>query len=427
MWATVRLLLPLALAVNIATAMLERLAFWAMLERPLQGAISAAVGGCFCVVVGAAARGAGCDWGKAIWAAWWLGAIGAFLSLVEITVGLRVAPSSPTQSLPGGVAPSLSLADPNFAGIVLGIVLLAGAVLSVGGLIAVTPFTLLGYWAHGPRDIDTQPSPPRPQSPAGTGSHRFIRSLLILIVAACLLIWVRGFAGTLGPVLGGPSPGLSADRASRPVAPPAAPTAVAAPRAQVEQPYVASLPQSIGTYATLNAFVADARANVNDYWMHVPFPSTRPYAAPDVVLVRQGVAAGPGNCTPRPTSFYCPLNRTIYLYEPGLQSGNTWAGYAGMYAMVGHEWTHHVQFLLGVPEVTPQFELQADCGSGMFLRAGWPQLGETDLEAVHRMLSLPSDAEHGTPAQRLAAFEAGYKHGADDACGLPVGNTIRSA
>jgi predicted metalloprotease len=92
-----------------------------------------------------------------------------------------------------------------------------------------------------------------------------------------------------------------------------------------------------------------------------------------------------------------------------------------MYAVLAHEWTHHVQFILRVPSDSPQRELQADCGSGMFLAAAWPHMAPSDLDPLRRMLaSNPSDTLHGTPAQRLAAFDDGYLRGASAQCGLPI-------
>jgi predicted metalloprotease len=84
------------------------------------------------------------------------------------------------------------------------------------------------------------------------------------------------------------------------------------------------------------------------------------------------------------TSFYCPNERTIYLLQQNLTAGNAWAGYPAMYQDLAHEWTHHVQFLLHVPDIAPQFELQADCGSGMFLAAAWPGMSSSDLESSSR-------------------------------------------
>lgn len=91
-----------------------------------------------------------------------------------------------------------------------------------------------------------------------------------------------------------------------------------------------------------------------------------------------------------------------------------------MVAALSHEWTHHAQFLSHVQYAVPDYELQADCGSGMFLATGWPTMFDSDLQPVRRMIATnPSDAAHGAPAQRLAAFDDGYLDGTVTHCGLP--------
>jgi predicted metalloprotease len=197
------------------------------------------------------------------------------------------------------------------------------------------------------------------------------------------------------------------------------------PAPSVSTPYAAVLPQSIHSYPSLDAFVADAQSNVNDYWLHQPFPADRPYTAPRVTLMQPGQPVPCAAGMKEWTSFYCPSEQSIYLDPKNLDSGNSWAGYAAMYAILAHEWTHHVQFILGVPQVDPQLELQADCGSGMFLAAGWPSMAPSDLDPLRRMLDgSASDTSHGTPAQRLASFDDGYTRGTVDHCGLPVTSPI---
>ena len=238
----------------------------------------------------------------------------------------------------------------------------------------------------------------------------FLRLLLVIAVVWLLVLaWTTSIQGST------PSP----------IAPAAVvPTSQPTPRPptpSVSTPYVPVLPWSIHTYPSLEAFIAEAQTNVNDYWLHQPFPANRPYAPPRVELMQPGQSVPCAARLTQWTSFYCPTERTIYLYQPGLQIGNSWAGYAAMYATLAHEFTHQVQFILGVPQVEPQLELQADCGSGMFLAAAWPDMAQSDLEPLRRLLATtPSDAAHGTPTQRLAAFDNGYQRGAADHCGLPI-------
>jgi predicted metalloprotease len=185
--------------------------------------------------------------------------------------------------------------------------------------------------------------------------------------------------------------------------------------------FVPALPQSIRTYSTWDEFVADARRNVNDYWLHQPFPMDRRYAPPGVSLLQAGDPIPCGPQAPRGASFYCQNTQTIYLDLQSYALAKDWAGYAGLYVTLAHEWTHHIQFLMRVPYNWPNYELQADCGSGMFLAADWPSMTVSDLQAVRRMfVSTPSDTLHGSPSQRLAAFDEGYTHGATLHCSLPL-------
>ena len=169
-------------------------------------------------------------------------------------------------------------------------------------------------------------------------------------------------------------------------------------------------------YPTAVEFVADAEKVINDYWRRQTFPRDRPYSSPRVT-------EEPFTCLKDPTreSGYCSLNQTIYVDWPEMAQAQDAAGSAGMYAVLAHEWTHHVQFILGVSNNFPQRELQADCGAGMFLAANWPRLASGDLEAVRSMFSnFPVDPAHGTAAQRSSAVEDGFRRGAADHCGLPI-------
>jgi hypothetical protein len=188
-------------------------------------------------------------------------------------------------------------------------------------------------------------------------------------------------------------------------------------------PFVPALPQSLRSCSSWDDFLKDARTNVDDYWLHQPFPFARPYSSPTIALIQPGEPVPCGALASQRTSFYCQTDRTIYLDQQSYGWANSWAGYAGLYQALAHEWTHHVQYLLGVPTEgkTPDFELQADCGSGMFLAAAWPTLPDGDLQALRRMLaSTSSDPLHGSPEQRVAAFDDGYLRGPSNHCGLPL-------
>lgn len=251
---------------------------------------------------------------------------------------------------------------------------------------------------------------------------RSIRRLVALIAVGMVTTACSSASGPGSPIRTNPPEPTTQSATPTAIAPAVVRTSLPTPRPRapsISTPYVPVLPQSIHSYINLNDFIAEAQINVNDFWLHQWFPLEQPYAPPQVTLMQPGQEMPCGGGLTQWTSFYCPSERAIYLYQPALQSVNSSAGYAAMYAMLAHEWTHHVQLIIGVPPVRPQLELQADCGSGMFLAAAWPHMADSDLQPVRRMLSTtPTDTIHGTPAQRVQAFDDGYRLGAAVECGL---------
>jgi hypothetical protein len=237
------------------------------------------------------------------------------------------------------------------------------------------------------------------------------------VLAVAIVLWLAGHAA-----------GLNAPPAPGPAAAPATsampmPTPAPADAPAIATPYVPPLPGALRNYTGLDDFVTEAQAQLDDYWRHRPFPARHPYATPRVVLWHAGDPTPCGPSGPVTTSFECGMERTIVMDAPAWERANSWAGYAGLYQALAHEWTHHVQSLLGVSTRNGglDIELGADCGSGLFMAAAWPDMAQSDLDALRRLLlSTPSDAVHGTPEQRLAAFDAGYWNGATASCGLPL-------
>ena len=89
-------------------------------------------------------------------------------------------------------------------------------------------------------------------------------------------------------------------------------------------------------------------------------------------------------------------------------------------ATLAHEVAHRAQLLSGQPFVTGKekdWELQADRLSGAYMRSvmeGAPLLPnrEAALLRFYRTVGSHDPTGHGTPEERLAAFKAGYQHGA---------------
>jgi hypothetical protein len=119
--------------------------------------------------------------------------------------------------------------------------------------------------------------------------------------------------------------------------------------------------------------------------------------------------------------FYCPGTRTIYLDFSQQQSNLGRFGDGSVGFWLAHEYAHHVQVIYNQSRSLPRHELLADCFAGMYVRYGVTRsfrLAYNDyLEARNQIWALSwNDADHGTPAQRLAAFDYGYSTGSWSSC-----------
>jgi predicted metalloprotease len=138
-------------------------------------------------------------------------------------------------------------------------------------------------------------------------------------------------------------------------------------------------------------------------------------------------------------AFYCSADDTVVfsqamatrIWEGTLdltgQYGGQAAGDMGVVYVLAHEYAHNVQFeqgLLsgGLPVVNT--ELHADCWAGVYARAKQDagQLDATDIPEAIATVARVGDYDytnpqfHGTPEQRVAAFEHGLASGRPAAC-----------
>jgi predicted metalloprotease len=148
--------------------------------------------------------------------------------------------------------------------------------------------------------------------------------------------------------------------------------------------------------------------------------------------------------------FYCPGDRTVYL---DLQffldlASNARVGSAAQAFIVGHEFGHHVQQLIGIAggvadanKVDPGgenarsvlVELQADCLAGVWGRTAYPrsELTTRDLDEALRAAEVIGDDylqraagdvvdsaqwTHGSSQQRQQWLRTGYQSGRPSAC-----------
>ena len=164
------------------------------------------------------------------------------------------------------------------------------------------------------------------------------------------------------------------------------------------------------------------------------------------------VQTGCGQATSQVGPFYCPPDQEIYLdttffadvleQQLGGQGGDFVEPY-----VLGHEYGHHIQNLLGtMSQVKTQqgadsdavrLELQADCYAGMWTRdasdgdAILADLDQADIaEALDSAKAVGDDRiqqksgqgvdpegwTHGSSEQRMAWFTTGYEQGTLEAC-----------
>jgi predicted metalloprotease len=183
--------------------------------------------------------------------------------------------------------------------------------------------------------------------------------------------------------------------------------------------------------------------SVQSYWDG----TLRGYQAAPTQFFTQQTTTACGAATSSVGPFYCPADRTIYIdldFYDDLRTrfGARGGAFAEAY-VIGHEYGHHVQHLLGTDERVGddrrgassgavRLELQADCLAGVWAGNAVEtqfieQLTERDIadgldaaaaigdDRIQERTSGRVDPEswtHGSAAQRQAWFERGYR-GAD--------------
>ena len=161
---------------------------------------------------------------------------------------------------------------------------------------------------------------------------------------------------------------------------------------------------------------------VNDYLTHIGVRS-RPKLVyiPEGQSVNGGCEHDGGSRREDSDSYaYCPADNTVYIGQRALWEFYHRYGAAGPVAGLAHEHGHYLQALASVPEPhtaaqTIPIEDQADCVAGDFV--GYLKtLGDVEYPQDYRNLgdflrSIGSHEgpgrDHGTPAERVRAFEKG--------------------
>ncbi|HTL28621.1 MAG TPA: neutral zinc metallopeptidase [Tepidisphaeraceae bacterium] len=199
----------------------------------------------------------------------------------------------------------------------------------------------------------------------------------------------------------------------------------------------------------LRKFVAVVLADTEDVWGELfPKMSGQPYPRPKLVLFTGRVDSACGMASAAAGPFYCPGDQKVYLdlaFFKELQDRFKAPGDFAMAYVVAHEVGHHVQNLLGLSdqvhearsrlsdaeynEQSVRLELQADYLAGVWahhaqrtkqmlesgdieeaLRAA-NAIGDDTLQKQAQGYVVPDAFTHGTSAQRVKWFRAGFDSG----------------
>jgi predicted metalloprotease len=139
-------------------------------------------------------------------------------------------------------------------------------------------------------------------------------------------------------------------------------------------------------------------------------------------------------------AFYCWTDWSIYLDYSWLNEKLTQYGDYAVAAVIAHEWGHHIEQVLGMPNTefySIQLELFADCLTGtVTAELDWLGALEVgDLEEAYNLALTIGDpigtdpagpTSHGTSDQRIESFVGGYLGGVED-CGATVDALVQTA
>jgi predicted metalloprotease len=197
-------------------------------------------------------------------------------------------------------------------------------------------------------------------------------------------------------------------------------------------------------------FTETVLGSTNDTWTQIFAKDNRQYQPPKLVLFRNATPSGCGTATSDVGPHYCPADSTIYIdetfYDELTTRFNAKGGDVAQAYVMAHEVGHHVQHQLGLisEEGVPsnsdsvKTELQADCFAGVWAHSiadlGVFQPGEIN-EAQDAAAAVGDDRiqtkvqgqvnpetwTHGSSAQRVKWFNAGYDNGTPASCDTSKG------
>ena len=200
-------------------------------------------------------------------------------------------------------------------------------------------------------------------------------------------------------------------------------------------------------------FVSKVLASTEDTWREIFRTSGKQYQDPKLVLFSGATptACGTGQSAMGP--FYCPGDQKVYIDLSFYRDLKTRFHAPGEFAqayVIAHEVGHHVQNLLGISgkveaqrrrvseaegnALSVRLELQADCFAGVWgkhadsmkkiLQPGELEqaltaaaaIGDDRLQQQSRGRIVPESFTHGSSAQRVRWFRAGFDSGDVNQC-----------
>lgn len=206
-------------------------------------------------------------------------------------------------------------------------------------------------------------------------------------------------------------------------------------------------------------FVSAILGSTEKTWGDIFAAHGRQYVDPKLDLFSGGVNTACGAASTAVGPFYCPGDQKVYLDVAFFQELQNRFHASGDFArayVIAHEVGHHVQNLLGIFDQVEQArrrgarmegadglsvrqELQADCFAGVWAnhtqqRLQWLQPGdiESALNAASKIGDdalqqqaqgrvVPDSFTHGTSAQRVKWFKAGFASGDMGSCNTFAG------
>jgi predicted metalloprotease len=193
-------------------------------------------------------------------------------------------------------------------------------------------------------------------------------------------------------------------------------------------------------------FVSAVLADTEDTWTGLFHDMGRTYVDPHLVLFSGEVQSACGFAETAMGPFYCPGESKVYIdlaFYDELKSRFEAPGDFAQAYVIAHEVGHHVQHLLGITDqvdrmtggqsgangISVRVELQADCFAGVWayhanqerqviepgdideaLNAA-AAVGDDRLQEQGQGRIVPDSFTHGTSAQRVRWFKAGFSRG----------------